>query len=187
MAMTIVSNILKQMPAVGQPQRKCLVMLFSTILVLRGRVNFRHLRRYCDDAERTIARQFRRSFDWPDLHPRVITTALDPQAEVISAQAAFCIPQSGKQTCGLGHCFHGCAGRAERGLAMSTLAVVAVTHRCACTLAVAQTPPTCATAPKQEPEAPLVDFYTQQLRGHHHRLPAWGAYHAVDGYVAQKQ
>ena len=80
--MTMVNKILKQMPAVGQPQRTFLVMLCSTILALRGRVNFRHLRRYCDDSERTIARQFRRSVDWPDFHQRVITTALDPQAKV---------------------------------------------------------------------------------------------------------
>src|SRR5215211_4423653 len=124
MAMTIVNNILKQMPAVGQPQRMFLVMLFSTILALRGRVNFRNLSRYCDYSERTIARQFRRSFDWPDFHQRIITTALDPQAKVISAQDASFIPKSGKQTFGLGHFFNGCAGRAERGLEISTLAVV---------------------------------------------------------------
>jgi hypothetical protein len=185
--MTIVNNILKQMPAVGQPQRKFLVMLFSTILALRGRVNFRNLSRYCDYSERTIARQFRRSFDWPDFHQRVITTALDPQAEVISVQDASFIPKSGKQTFGLGHFFNSCAGHAERGLEISTLAVVDVTHRCAFTLAVAQTPPTCATATKQDQEATLVDFYTQQLRAHHHRLPAWVTYHAVDGYCAKKK
>jgi hypothetical protein len=187
MAMSIVNNILKQMPAVGQPQRKFLVLLFSTILALRGRVNVRNLSRYCDYSERTIARQFRRSFDWPDFHQRVITTALDPQAEVISAQDASFIPKSGKQTFGLGHFFNGCAGRAERGLEISTLAVVDVTHRCAFTLAVAQTPPTCATATKQDQEATLVDFYAQQLRAHHHRLPAWVTYHAVDGYFAKKK
>ena len=185
--MTTVNNILKQMPTVGRPQRRFLVMLFSTILALRGRVNFRHLSRYCDYSERTIARQFRRSFDWPDFHQRVITTALDPQAEVISAQDASFIPKSGRQTFGLGHFFNGCAGRAERGLEISTLAVVDVTHRCAFTLAVAQTPPTCATATKQDQEATLVDFYTQQLRAHHHRLPAWVTYHAVDGYFAKKK
>ena len=185
--MTIVNDILKQMPAVGRPQRKFLVLLFSTILALRGRVNFRHLSRYWDYSERTIARQFRRSFDWPDFHQRVMTTALHPQAEVISAQDASFIPKSGKQTFGLGHFFNGCAGRAERGLEISTLAVVDVTHRGAFTLAVAQTPPTCATATKQEQETTLVDFYTQQLRAHHHRLPAWVAYHAVDGYFAKKK
>jgi hypothetical protein len=180
MAMTIVNNILKQMPAVGQPQRTFLVLLFSTILALRGRVNFRHLSRYCDYSERTIARQFRRSFDWPDFHQRVITTALDPQAKVISAQDASFIPKSGRQTFGLGHFFNGCAGRAERGLEISTLAVMDVRHRCAFTLAVAQTPPTCATATKQDQEAILVDFCTQQLRARHHRLPAWGTYSRKD-------
>src|SRR5713226_9048457 len=94
--MTIVDDILKQMAAVSQPQRKFLTTLFATILALRGRVTFRNLSRYCDYSERTFARQFRRSLDWPDFHQRVITTALDPQAEVISAQDASFIPKSGR-------------------------------------------------------------------------------------------
>src|SRR4030088_1786250 len=80
--MTIVHDILKQMPGLGQPQRKFLATLFFTILVLRGRVNFRNLSRYCDYAERTIARQFREPFDWPDFHQRVLRTALDPRSEL---------------------------------------------------------------------------------------------------------
>jgi hypothetical protein len=55
--MTIVKDILKQMPALRQPQRKFLETLFATILVMRGRVNFRNLRRYCDYSERTLARR----------------------------------------------------------------------------------------------------------------------------------
>ena len=117
--MTMVHDILKQMPGLGQPQREFLATLFVTILVLRGRVNFRNLSRYCDYSERTIARQFREPFDWPDLHQRVLMTALDPRAELISAHDASFIPKSGKQTFGLGHCFNGCARRAERGLEIS--------------------------------------------------------------------
>ena len=74
--MTIVSDIVKQMPAVRQPQRKFLAVLFATILALRGRVTFRNLSRYCAYSERTMARQFRASFAWPDFHQRVITAAL---------------------------------------------------------------------------------------------------------------
>ena len=70
----------------------------------------------------------------------------------------------------LGHFFNGCASRAERGLEISTLAVVEVTRLCALTLAVAQTPPG-EDAPKVEQEETRVDFYTQQLRAHRHRLP----------------
>ena len=61
--MTLVHDILKQMPGLSQPQRKFLATLFVTVLVLRGRVNFRNLRRYCNYSERTIARQFREPFD----------------------------------------------------------------------------------------------------------------------------
>ena len=184
--MTMVHDILKQMPGLGQPQRKFLATLFITILVLRGRVNFRNLSRYCDYSERTIARQFREPFDWPDLHQRVLRTALDPRSELVSAHDASFIPKSGKQTFGLGHFFNGCASRAERGLEISTLAVVDVTRRCALTLAVAQTPPGEKTT-QAEPEDTRVDFYKQQLRAHRHRLPPSITYHCVDGYYAKKK
>jgi hypothetical protein len=174
------------MPGLGQPQRKFLATLFVTILVLRGRVNFRNLSRYCDYSERTIARQFRRPFDWPDFHQRVLMTALAPHSELISAHDASFLAKSGKQTFGLGHFFNGCASRAERGLEISTLAVVDVTRRCAFTLASAQTPPGEA-ATQAEPEATRVDFYTQQLRAHRHRLPSRVKYHCVDGYYAKKK
>ncbi len=102
--MTLVHAILKQMPGLGQPQRKCLATLFVTILVLRGRVTFRHLSRYCDDAERPIARQFREPFDGPDFPQRVLRTARDSRSELVSAHDASFLPQRGQQTFGLGHC-----------------------------------------------------------------------------------
>ena len=177
--MTIVTDLLQQMPGLGQPQRKFLATLFVTILVLRGRVNFRNLSRYCGYSERTIARQFREPFDWPAFHQRVLMTVLDPRSELISAHDASFIPTSGQQTFGLGHFFNGCASRAERGLEISTLAVVDVTRRCAFTLAAAQTPPG-ADATTPEPEETRVDFYTQQLRAHRHRMPPGVTYHCVD-------
>src|SRR4029453_9991379 len=42
-------------------------------------------------------------------------------------------PKGGKEPFGLGPFFNGCASRAERGLEISTLAVVDVTRRCAFT------------------------------------------------------
>jgi hypothetical protein len=184
--MTIVHESLQQRPGLGQPQRKFLATLLVTILVLRGRVNFRNLSRYCDYSERTIARQFREPFDWPAFHQRVLRTALDPHSELVSAHDASFITQSGKQTFGLGHFFNGCTNRAERGLEISTLAVVDVTRRCAFTLAVAQTP-SGEDATQAEPEDTRVDFYTQQLRAHRHRLPPSITYHCVDGYYAKKK
>jgi hypothetical protein len=184
--MTIVNDILQQIPGLGQPQRKLLALLFVTILVLRGRVNFRNLSRSCDYSERTIARQFREPFDWPACHQRVLMTALDPHSALVSAHEASFIPKSGKQTFGLGHFFNGCASRAERGLEMSTLAVVDVTRRGALTLAVSQPPPGEEAMPA-EPEETRVDFYTQPLRAHRHRLPSAVISHCVDGYDAKKK
>ena len=81
--MTIVTDILQQLPTVRQPQRKFLAVLFATILALRGRVTGRNLSRYCDYSERTMARQFRASFEWADFHQRVMQAALDPRSELI--------------------------------------------------------------------------------------------------------
>ena len=186
--MAIVKETLQRMPAVGQPQATFLDTLFATILALRGRVNFRNLSRYCAYGERTIARQFRRCLDWPDFHQRVLTVALAPRSEVISAQHASFIPKSGQQTFGLGHFFNGCTSRAERGLEISTLAVVDVSRRCAFTLAVAPTPPgDDATVSPQAKEETRVDFYRQQLREQRHRVPPQVTYHCVDGYFAKKK
>jgi DDE superfamily endonuclease len=184
--MTMVNDILQRMPGVGQPQRRFLAMLFSTILALRGRVNFRNLSRYCAYSERTIARQFRRTFDWPTFHQHVIQTALAPEAEVIAAQAASFIPKSGKQTFGLGHFFNGCPSRPERGLEISTLAVVDVTRRGAFTLAVAQTPPGESRAPDAQ-EDTRMDFSLQQLRAPRQRLPPQVTSHCVDGALAKQK
>jgi hypothetical protein len=186
--LTIVSDMLKQMPAVRQPQRKFLAGLFATILALRGRVTGRNLSRYCEYAERTIARQFRAACDWPDFPQRGMTAALEPPSELIAAQAASFIPQSGKPTFGLGHCFNGCASRADRGLEISTLAVVEVTRRCAFTLAVAQTPPGADKAASNQAAAETrSDFSKQQLREQRYRLPERVTSPCVDGYFAQQK
>jgi DDE superfamily endonuclease len=186
--MTIVNNILKQMPAVSQPQRKFLATLFATILALRGRGTFRNLSRYCEYSERTMARQFRAAFDWPDFHPRVMNAGLDSRSELLSAQDASFIPKRGKQTFGLGPFFTSCANRAERGLESSTVAVVEVTRRCVFTLAGAQTPPgEDAAAPPQEEDETRIDCYKKHLREHRQRLPPSVTYPCVDGYFAKKK
>ena len=176
------------MPAVSQPRRQVLGLVFATLLALRGRVNFRTLSRSCAYSERPRARQLRRRCDWPDFPQRVMTAARDPRSALISAQDASFIPKSGKQTFGLGHFFNGCANRAERGLEISTLAVVEVTRRCAVTLAVAQTPPGDEDrVPSPDAEETRVACYKQQLRAQRQRLPQSVQYHCGDGYFAKKQ
>jgi hypothetical protein len=54
------------------------------------------------------------------------------------------------------------------------------------TLAVSPTPPG-EEATRAEPAETRVDFYTQQLRAHRHRLPPGVTSHGVDGYYAKKK
>jgi hypothetical protein len=138
---TIVHQILKQMPGLANPQAKFIEVLIATILALRGRVNYRNLSRYCFYSERTLARQFQRRFNWPMFNHFAMKSALKPTSSLIAAHDATFIPKSGKKTYGLDRFFNGCASRAERGLEVSTLAVVDVTENCAYTLAATQTPP----------------------------------------------
>jgi DDE superfamily endonuclease len=184
--MTIVKDILTQMPGLAKPQVKFMTALFASILALRGHVNFRNLSRYSNYCERTIARQFRRPFDWPTLNQRLTRQVLPSTNQVMAAQDASFIPKSGKRTYGLDRFFNSCAGRVERGLEISTLALVDVTRNCAYTLAVAQTPPT-DTSAAQEREQTRVDFYLQQLSAHRPLLPAAVKYLAADGFFAKKK
>lgn len=132
--MTIVNQILKQMPALAKSQARFLTFLFVIVLARRGRCNFRNLSRYGICCKRTIARQFRREFDWPLFNHQLIVKATQSYHALIAAQDASFIPQSGKHTFGLDHFFNSCAGRAERGLEISTLTVVNITANCAYTL-----------------------------------------------------
>ena len=184
--MTIVKDILMQMPGIAKPQAKFLMFLLATILARRGRSNFRNLSRYGTYCERTIARQFRRQFDWPLFNQLLMLKALPPDHSLIAAQDASFIPKSGKRTFGLDHFFNACAGRAERGLEISTLAVVNVTDNCAYTLAVAQTPPA-DNLSGEDKQQTRIDFYVKQLRQQRHLLPDSVTYLAADGFYAKQK
>src|SRR5215471_7709051 len=147
--MTIVDSILKQMPTLAKPQVKFMTALFATILALRGHVNFRNLSRYSFYCERSFARHFRRHFDWPTFNHLLIEQALPPSNTLIAAQDASFIPKSGKHTFGLDRFFNSCAGRVERGLEISTLALIDVSFNSAYTLAVAQTPASNTSSPEE--------------------------------------
>ncbi len=151
--MTVVTQILEQMPFIHKPQRKFLLALFAVISCLRGRVNFRSLSRYSDYSERTFHRQFRQEFDFLEFNRLSIKHVVAPAATLLVAQDATFIPKSGKQTYGLARFFNGCTHRAERGLEASAIAIVQVTAAAstAFTLSVQQTPPRPASTKSRKP------------------------------------
>jgi hypothetical protein len=122
---TVVTATLEQVPKLSKPRRKFVAALIATILAVRGRVNYRNLSRYGAHCERTYAQPF----PWAAYHAQVIQDAVPASHHRIAAQDASFIPKSGKHTPGLDKFYNGCAGRPERGLEISAVAVVDLTQK----------------------------------------------------------
>ncbi len=97
-----INNILAEMSGVGKPQKKFLVTLFLTILLLRGKVNFRNMSRSSDLSEKTYSRQFRQTFDFAEFKEGLIAEMIPPEHEKIGVMDGSYIGKSGKETYGLG-------------------------------------------------------------------------------------
>ena len=185
--MTVVTATLNQLPGLAKPRRKFVAALLATILALRGRVNYRNLARYGDYGERSYARQFAQPFPWLAYHAQVLQTAVPTTHELIAAQDASFIPKSGQHTAGLGRFYNGCAGRAERGLEISALAVIDLTQKGAYAAAVAQTPAAAPKLKKAPADLTRIDHALTQLQTARPHLPAGLRYLAVDGWYAKQK
>ena len=195
---TLINSILNQMSGVGQPQKKFLVTLFLTILLMRGKVNFRNMSRYSDLSEKSYWRQFRRRFDFADFNKRLIAESVPCEHEKISAMDCSFVPKSGKETFGLGFFYDSSHDKAAKGLEVSNLAVIDVTDNTGYSLSSWQTPPQedieklvaerkPAETEENEDEAEItrVDFYAEHLRRAAPYLPKDVTYLAVDGYYTK--
>ena len=164
----------------SKPQQKFLITLFSTILVLCGKVNFRNLSRYSEISERSYRRQFQRSFNFIKGNAELITQAIPATARQIIAIDCSFIPKSGKATYGIEHFYNGIAGRAEKGLEISVLAVVDVDAKQGYTLSVQQTPP---ANPKSETNR--INSYLEHLQATYPYLPKLARYVVSDGFYSK--
>lgn len=75
--MNILESILQQMPGISQAKKKFMVILFSTILLVYGKVKFTNLCRYSCLSEKTYRRHFFKSFDFSEFNKLFINKALD--------------------------------------------------------------------------------------------------------------
>jgi hypothetical protein len=114
--------------------------LFPTILLLCGKVNFTNLSRYSDLSEKTFRRQYSQPFNFMAFNAQLIGATPPAVGVRIAAMDHSFIPKSGKHTHGLDWFYNGSASRSEKGLEISTLAIVDVQARQAYTLSVQQTP-----------------------------------------------
>jgi hypothetical protein len=127
------------MSSVAKPQRKFMSILLTALTYLPGRVNFRNLSRYTSLNEKTFSRWFRRPFDFVTFNRLSLKNLLNSGEWVAAIDASFS-PKSGRTSYGLDWFWNGSQGQAERGLEISLLALVDVTHNTAYTLSAYQTP-----------------------------------------------
>ena len=137
--MHLIEPILNQMSSVAKPQRKFMSILLTALTYLPGRVNFRNLSRYTSLNEKTFSRWFRRPFDFVTFNRLSLKNLLNSGEWVAAIDASFS-PKSGRTSYGLDWFWNGSQGQAERGLEISLLALVDVTHNTAYTLSAYQTP-----------------------------------------------
>lgn len=188
--MTFVNEILDQMPRLANPQQKFLALLFSTILIVRGKVNFLNLSRYSLLSEKTFRRHFRKGFDFLSFNRIAIESISNSSTRIAAFDTSF-ISKSGKKTFGLDYFFNGCAGRAERGLEVSLASIVDVDHNTAYALSVLQTEPSSKPSTKRskfvQTGETRMDFYLKHFAQVRPAFPTDVKYAAVDGYFAKKK
>ncbi len=200
--MAIAEKILNRLN-ISKPQKKFLIPLFTTILIARGKINFRNLSRYSHLCERTYIRHFDKPFSFMDFNRAIINESIDQDqdqapARILVLDASF-VPKSGTKTYGLDHFWNGCQSRREKGLEISGIALVDVDKNTGFTLSVAQTAPKTDTSKAQKTtvtkankntetdDETRIDQYLQHLRDVHPCLEADETYLCVDGYFSKKK
>ena len=113
--MNIVQHTLAQM-TLNKAQQKFLSLLLSTLLIIRGKVNFTSLSRHCDMSERTICRNYHKPFDFTLFNQQLLKNASCFQDDTLFVIDASFLPKSGKHTYGLDWFWNGSQGKAEKGL-----------------------------------------------------------------------
>jgi len=169
---------------ITKPQRKFLLNLFTTILALRGKVNFRNLSRYSDLSARTFARQFDQVFDFIGFNRALIDAAIPVERPRLLVFDPCFIPKAGKHTPERAYFWHGCHGRAEKGLEVSAFSVVDLEHNTGYSLSVQQTP---APVDGRAEDETLIDAYLAHLRTVAPYLHSDETHLGVDGQFANKK
>jgi len=173
--MRIIKQTLDKITELKRPIKKFLLEMVSTILSVPGKINFRNLSRYCNYHEKSISRNFKtQEVNFPNLNQDAIKNVGITEA-IMAVDCSF-IEKSGKETYGLGKFYNSKAGKAEKGLEISALALIDVKDNTAYALDVKQTP---AISEKSR-----VDFYSKQIKDNKDIFLQ--ARHVVgDGYYAK--
>jgi DDE superfamily endonuclease len=140
--------------------------------------------RYGKYSEKTYRRQYGKSVEFIKFHAETIKTAIEENREQISAIDCSFIGKSGKKTWGIDWFYNGSAGRAEKGLEISVIAVVDVKAHQGYTLSVQQT--AARTEPQQIDKSTLIVEKKKKKKGRHKSSPTEPVVsERVQGYLNQ--
>ena len=176
--MNITDTIFEKMSDVFKPQRKFISALLTTIMLMRGSVNFRNMSRYSMLSEKTFSRQFRNPSDFAKFNMIGTEMFVTPYTLMIATMDCSFIPKSGSHTYGLAKFYNGRCAKAEKGLEISLLAVTDVNYNTAYSVSAWQTPDTLTT------EHTRTDWYVEHFV---QDAPASVRYLAADGYYAKNK
>lgn len=121
----------------------------------------------------------------------MIQQAIPPQSQTILAVDCSFIPKSGKHTYGLDYFYNGSAAYTEKGLEISTMAVVDVTNNISYSLSVQQTPATqfvkttSESKKTEQLEMTRINDYLTQLEATRPYLPTSLRYVVTDGFYSK--
>jgi hypothetical protein len=179
--MQIVNTILGQMSNISKPQANFLATLLTTVMLLRGKMNFRNLSRYSGLCEKTYSRQFRKHFDFVEFNRLAVSyTIPTTHCRIAAMDCSFC-NKSGKYTYGLDKFYNANLGKAQKGLEISTLSIVDVDYNTAYNLSTRQTPVI------DDPQRTRIDWYLDHLKRDRHAIDPSVRYLAHDGYYQKKK
>lgn len=154
-----------------------------TMLITRGKLNFRNLARYSAVSEKTYSRQFAQVMDWTGFNRCLINEVFGQTSERVVAFDPSFIPKAGKHTFGRAPFWNGLKSRSEKGLEVSALAVIDLTRNQGLTLSVQQTQP---VDPGDEATT-LIDRYVEHIQQVQPHLLLSESYLCVDGGLARKK
>lgn len=172
----LAAQILVKLPAVKTWQRKFLCHLFSIWFAIRGRHNFANLARYATYSAYTMRKHFDAPFDFLAFNKALSLPQMSDE-RIIAFDPSF-LPKSGKYTDGVGYYWSGCAGREQRGLEISGIAVVDLADKTALHLEAVQTV-------FREPEESLLDYYADILVARAPSLLEASGYLVADAYFSR--
>lgn len=169
------------MAGIYKPQQKFVTALLLTLCFFRGKATFRNLSRYSDYCEKTYARQYRKAFDFVQFNLNILTNSLPKKAHLVAAMDCHFNEKSGRKSYGLAWFHNGKAGRAEKGLEFSELAIIDVDYNTAYHLSSRQTPS------QLEEDKTRADFYLDHLKEDRQQLPLGIKHLLLDGFYAKNK